>query len=141
LGGTGQTGGTALALTSEGSNITGTSSGDVSTWQNPGSPGIRLSGTVGIAGNGGSSPFGSGGPGPAVAANGNNGQGNCSGGSGALSTAATSRTGGAGAAGLIIVDEYRAWRQFMKARIERSDFWSANAANDEIEATPMRAAN
>jgi hypothetical protein len=75
---------------------------------NYGNPGIRLSGTVGISGGGGTSylgqlPYG----GIIQKGNGVAGDHYGTGGGGALSTDATSYTGGAGAHGVIIIEEYK----------------------------------
>lgn len=84
----------------------GSSAGDVSFGGCPGESGIAVSITAGAAGNGGSSPFGSGGPGSVGDAAGTVGAGNGAGGGGGGATTTTGRAGGAGTLGIIIVDEY-----------------------------------
>jgi hypothetical protein len=68
--------------------------------------GLRISGTVGVSGKGGDSPYGAGGAALTVAGAGSLGLGYGSGGGGALSTAGTNRAGGNGANGVIIITEY-----------------------------------
>jgi hypothetical protein len=106
-GGTGQTAGTALAITAGGAGGVVSTNGDLNDGGDPGANGIRLSGTVGVSGGGGSSPFGGGGAALSAAGAGNDGTGRGGGGSGALSTANTNRAGGAGTAGVIIIYEYK----------------------------------
>jgi hypothetical protein len=105
-GGTGQTTGTSLAVTLGGAAGTGTN-GDVNGGGQNGDNGVRLSGTVGISGAGGTSFYGKGGAALAAAAAGNAATGYGAGGGGALSTANTNRAGGAGAPGILIIYEYK----------------------------------
>jgi hypothetical protein len=80
--------------------------GDVNGSGDPGSPGIRLSGTIAVSGNGGSCPFGAGGVGVITDVAGNVSIGFGGGGGGATSLTAANRNGGAGTGGIIIVEEY-----------------------------------
>jgi hypothetical protein len=99
--------GTAVLLSVGGAGAAVATGGDVNSGGAPGSPGIRLSATVTVGGNGGSSTFGAGGNGVA-----NNGAAAASatgfgaGGAGAAVQGAATRTGGAGTAGTILVHEY-----------------------------------
>lgn len=108
-GGTGgalMTAGTALAVSNGGAGGLGTN-GDVNGGGSNGDVGIRLSGSVGISGQGGTNGYGAGGSAVAAAGAGVAGAGFGAGGSGGLSTANTGRAGGNGSAGAIIVYEYR----------------------------------
>jgi hypothetical protein len=105
-GGLGQATGTALALATGGSAGTG-SNGDLNGGGQNGDNGVRLSGTVGISGGGGTSYYGTGGAPLSSAAAGNNATGYGAGGGGALSTANAARAGGLGSPGIIIIYEYR----------------------------------
>jgi hypothetical protein len=96
----------AAAVAAGGTIQAGTSAGDVSYSGTQGEHGIALNITTGAAGDGGSSPFGAGGPGSIIDAAGTVGAGNGSGGGGAGATTNTGRAGGAGTIGLIILDEY-----------------------------------
>jgi len=80
--------------------------GDINGYGQPGEPGVRLSGTIGLSGAGGYNIYGGGGRGLVVAQAGIDGNLYGSGGSGAISTAAVNRAGGAGANGIIIIEEY-----------------------------------
>lgn len=101
-------GGTAIANNGVGGNsFTAGSIGDMFIAGSTGSHSWRLSGTVGIAGYGGSSPLGGGSSGaPTLESVGNVGQGYGSGGSGALSLSTLSRGGGPGKPGAIVITEY-----------------------------------
>lgn len=82
--------------------------GDINGAGQPGATGFRMN-TVGVAGNGGSSPYGAGGAGPATAgaANAVDGSGYGAGGSGAAGGASNpALAGGNGTSGLVIVEEY-----------------------------------
>jgi hypothetical protein len=80
--------------------------GDVNGAGDPGSPGLRLSGTIAVSGNGGTSEIGGGGKAVNTDVAGNNAIGLASGGGGACSLTAVSRAGGNGTNGLIIVEEF-----------------------------------
>jgi hypothetical protein len=85
----------------------GSTAGDLLVPAEPGVPGFTQSGTLGESGQGGNSPFGSGGAPKIGQGAGNVGTGFGSGGSGGLSiNAAGAVTGGAGSNGLIIIYEY-----------------------------------
>lgn len=109
-GGTGG-GNTGSALTAQvvagGASQAGSSTGDVTIPAEAGGPGNTQSGTLGISGFGGNSPWGSGGAGKIVQGAGTAGAGFGAGGAGGLSiNAGGAVTGGAGTAGRVIVDEY-----------------------------------
>lgn len=98
--------GALLAAAADGGAGGAASGGDVNVDGEPGTPGVNLSGTVAIAGNGGSiSPTGAGGNGRTTAGTGASATGFGGGGGGALSTTAN-QTGGAGTNGTCIVLEY-----------------------------------
>ena len=87
----------------------GSTAADVNKQGDPGTFGAVISGTY-VSGNGGSSPFGSGGLGVKLTSGstaGISGTENCSGGGGGADFAGTGIGGGDGTKGLIIVDEYR----------------------------------
>lgn len=106
-GGVGQTAGTSLAVTAGGAGGTVATNGDVNGSGAPGGYATRLSGSVGVSGAGGSTPYGGGGLGLTALGNGNNGTGYGGGGGGGLSTSNQSKTGGTGASGVIIIYEYK----------------------------------
>lgn len=106
-GGAGQTAGTAAAIANAGTPGAVGTNGDINRAGDPGNPGIRMSGTVGVSGAGGSSQFGGAGASLTTAGAGNAGTGYGAGGGGGLSTANTARAGGAGTAGIIIIYEYK----------------------------------
>ncbi len=105
LGGVGQAHGTTLAAVLGGAGVVATS-GDVNGCGAPGEHGTRLSGTVAVSGNGGSTRVGSGGTSRITEGVGNDGVGYGAGGGGAVSLGASDRAGGAGTAGLIVIREY-----------------------------------
>lgn len=106
-GGKGMTAGSGQAFAAGGAGGSTSVSGDVVGAGTPGAHGLRLSGTVGASGGGGSCPFGGGGAGLAAAAAGNAGQGFGGGGGGGLVlNGSTAVAGGAGAAGVLVIEEY-----------------------------------
>lgn len=106
-GGNPMTFGTTLATSGVGAGAAVSTNGDLNSGGTPGAPGIRLSGTIGVSGNGGSSQFGSGGAGITTGLNGNPGIGYGAGGAGGLSNSSSASSGGVGTAGVIVVYEYR----------------------------------
>jgi hypothetical protein len=107
LGGVGETASTTAANVLGGAGAGVSTNGDVNGAGAAGGYALRMTGTLGISGQGASSQFGGGGNSLITAAAGNNATGFGSGGGGAMSTAATARVGGTGSGGLIIVYEYR----------------------------------
>lgn len=107
LGGTCTGGGTTIAVNGvAGDSVTPLCVGDSISAGNPGINSFRLSGTVGIAGNGGGSRFAGGALAPTTQTGGNIGGNPGGGGSGALSTSATGFLGGAGNQGIIRIWEF-----------------------------------
>jgi hypothetical protein len=97
----------ATALTVMQATGVAAGTGDIAMGGVPPGPGIRLSGTIGISGNGGSSPLGAGGPGTiAGTAAPGAATGFGSGGGGACANSATGIAGAAGRAGIVIVEEF-----------------------------------
>jgi hypothetical protein len=87
----------------------GSSAGDVNQTGNPGGFGAVIAGTY-VSGNGGSSPFGSGGVGVRLTAGataGNPGLDACAGASGGADFAGAGVAGGAGSKGAVIIEEYK----------------------------------
>ena len=108
VGGTGQAASTFLLPAAAGAGGAVTTGGDINVAGNPGFPGIRLSATSCIGGNGGATQLGGAGQGSAGDAVGGDAQANTgSGGGGATSNSATSRAGGAGGSGVAILTFYR----------------------------------
>lgn len=103
LGGGGMSQGTTVRVAQPSAGVAGTN-GDILFPGMAGRPGIRLSGTVGCGGGGGSSLFGSGGA-PPVDQGQNNATGNGAGGSGASATAAN-QVGGNATGGIVVITEY-----------------------------------
>lgn len=97
----------AAQICAGGAGQAGISAADVPIPAEAGVPGFTQSGTIACSGEGGNSPWGSGGKPQIAQAAGQVGQGFGSGGSGAMSiNAGGAAAGGAGAPGLIIVYEY-----------------------------------
>ncbi len=100
-------GGTAAQICAGGIGQAGISAADVQVPAEAGVPGFTQSGTIACSGEGGNSPWGSGGKPQIAQSAGQAGQGAGAGGGGALSiNAGGAAAGGAGAAGKIIIDEY-----------------------------------
>lgn len=104
-GGAGMASGTSLLTAAPGGSGSVATNGDINTLYFPGTYGVRLSGTVGHAGNGGSTPFGNGGTGSNAQTAGTVGNGYGGGGSGASAFSANV-SGGNGAQGAIRVWEF-----------------------------------
>ena len=105
-GGAGMTAGTTAAVGLGGGGGT-TSAGDLGFTGAPGSPALRIDGTVVSSGSGGASFFGGGGRGSYVNSGGVAGTARGSGGGGgAVSASTTGRAGGAGAGGLVWIWEF-----------------------------------
>jgi hypothetical protein len=106
-GGAGMAAGTAAVMNTGGAGATaGTNCVIVNSGGAAGGYGFRVSGTVGISGEGGSGQLGMGGISRAAAGAGANATGYGAGGSGALSTAGVNQAGGSGTGGVIVVEEY-----------------------------------
>jgi hypothetical protein len=107
-GGAGQATGTTVAASAGGTAAIVSTNGNIlNSGGDAGSPGIRISGTSGLSGAGGTSKLGGGGSSLSAAGAGSNATGYGGGGGGGLSTANTARAGGAGTAGVIIIEEYK----------------------------------
>lgn len=104
-GGSPMTTGTSPLFVAGGAGGNGGSGGTIICKGQPGSPGIRLSGTVGHSGNGAPGPFGGGGEGSVSVNNGIVGEIGA-GGSGAASFSVAQRGGGNGGNGIVIVWEF-----------------------------------
>ena len=106
LGGVGMAAGVVAEFSAGGAGVVPTN-GDINAPGDPGSPGARLSGTMGCSGAGGSSPWGGGGVGLAAAGVGSAGGGRGGGGAGGLVlNGSAAVAGGAGAAGALRISEY-----------------------------------
>lgn len=104
-GGSGMASGSSLITAGRGQVQTGSTSADFESGE-PGSAGIRLSGTQGSPGNGGSNPLGAGGAGnDSVNTAGDDARGYGGGGGGGTATSSNAN-GGAGTAGVVIIEEY-----------------------------------
>lgn len=92
-----------------GAGQVGSTSADINQTGNPGTWGAVIAGTY-ISGNGGSSPFGSGGVGVQIVAGataGNPGRDVCAGAGGSADFAGAGVAGAAGSAGFVILEEYK----------------------------------
>lgn len=98
--------GSGVGVNAGGTSSSQSTGGDLDGAGSPGGPGLRLSGTVAISGEGGSGPFGAGGNCLSTDVAGNVGTGYGAGGGGACSLTNNARNGGAGTAGCIFVEEY-----------------------------------
>lgn len=107
LGGVASGSGTAIASALGGNGGPISTSGDMNATGEPGAPGLRLSGTVGMGGGGAPSHFGGGGNGRNTAGAGNAAGNFGAGGGGALSLSAAAVAGAAGTAGAIVIWEFR----------------------------------
>jgi hypothetical protein len=106
LGGVGMVFGTTVLTSAGGAGVISTN-GDLNGSGDPGDPGIRMSGTIGASGPGGSSQYGAGGAGRTTGGAGNVGVGPGSGGGGGLVLNGSGAViGGAGTAGIIRIWEY-----------------------------------
>lgn len=102
----GETFGTSVAVSAGGAAGSTSTNATASGYGSNGGAGIRLSGTVGISGDGGSNLFGVGGIGRSTVGIGNIGVGFGSGGGGSLSNNGVDRAGRAGRQGAIIIYEF-----------------------------------
>lgn len=103
--GTGMAFGTGAAAVSGATSAAAGTGGDVNYGGSSAGPGLRLSGSVAVSGEGGPSHLGPGGRGRASAGDGEAGLSPGSGGGGCVSTA-SNQTGGDGADGVLYVTEY-----------------------------------
>ncbi len=107
-GGTAMTSSGTLQVAAGGNGGTVSTNGDVNGAGEPGSPGITISSTGGVSGNGGSTGYGGGGQCKTTdAALGNSAAGYGAGGAGVMRTVGANGQGGNGTTGVIIVYEYR----------------------------------